>query len=218
MGQTKKCSKCKIEKILDENFYFSIKENRYKSACNDCENKRKSKLRRDNIEKYRDIERRSKKKHYERNKPRIKRYLDRTKKIRKERAAKWFQKNKDKVREKRNAYARKRRAGSLEIRLKDNMRRRFNSFIKGGRKKMISYVGLTLDELKVYLESKFYPNPKTGEDMSWDNYGYYGWHIDHIIPLSKFDFNNDGDAKKAFHYTNLQPLWAKDNFEKGDRI
>jgi predicted glycosyltransferase involved in capsule biosynthesis len=26
--------------------------------------------------------------------------------------------------------------------------------------------------------------------MTWDNYGKTGWHIDHIIPYCKFDFNN----------------------------
>jgi len=51
--------------------------------------------------------------------------------------------------------------------------------------------------------------------MNWNNYGYYGWHIDHIKPCSSFDLSKDLEQRKCFHYTNLQPLLAKDNLEKG---
>ena len=70
-------------------------------------------------------------------------------------------------------------------------------------------LGITMKELKVYLEKQF----KTG--MTWENYGFYGFHIDHIRPLSSFDFTKPEERKKAFHYTNLQPLWAKENMSKG---
>jgi len=50
--------------------------------------------------------------------------------------------------------------------------------------------------------------------MSWDNYGYYGWHVDHIIPLSAFDLTDPIQFKKAMYYTNLQPLWMEENLAK----
>jgi hypothetical protein len=54
--------------------------------------------------------------------------------------------------------------------------------------------------------------------MSRDNYGYRGWHVDHIVPCSAFDLTNIEEQKKCFHYTNLQPLWAKDNLSKGNKF
>jgi hypothetical protein len=63
-----------------------------------------------------------------------------------------------------------------------------------------------------HLESHF------TEGMNWDNYGVYGWHMDHIIPCAAFDLTKPEDQSKCFHYTNLQPLWAKDNLSKRDTI
>jgi signal recognition particle GTPase len=73
-------------------------------------------------------------------------------------------------------------------------------------------IGCTIQELMAHLESKFV------DGMSWDNYGVDGWHIDHIVPCSAFDFNNEDDAKRCNHYTNLQPLWAADNIRKRDKV
>jgi hypothetical protein len=48
--------------------------------------------------------------------------------------------------------------------------------------------------------------------MTWDNWTTDGWHIDHIKPLaSSFDLTDRKQFLEACHYTNLQPLWAKDN-------
>lgn len=72
-------------------------------------------------------------------------------------------------------------------------------------------LGCTIEELQLYLESKFKPG------MTWDNWEPSGWHIDHIKPLADFDLIDEEQMRKACHYTNLQPLWAKDNFSKGAR-
>lgn len=75
-----------------------------------------------------------------------------------------------------------------------------------------SLIGCTPQELAEHLESQFLPG------MSWENYGYRGWHVDHIIPLAKFDLRDAEQQAAAFHYTNLQPLWAEDNLRKSDKV
>ena len=71
-------------------------------------------------------------------------------------------------------------------------------------------VGCSPTELREHIEKQF------TDGMSWDNYGTYGWHLDHIIPLSTAETRED--VFKLNHYTNLQPLWATDNLKKGKKI
>ena len=76
--------------------------------------------------------------------------------------------------------------------------------------KTFDIVGCTPQYLKEYLENKF------TEGMSWVNHSQYGWHIDHIIPLSSA--KTEDELYKLCHYTNLQPLWAEDNLKKSNKI
>ena len=99
--------------------------------------------------------------------------------------------------------------------LEYNLRNRIKMFLKTTKFNKIksgtlSIVGCTTIELKEYLENQFV------DGMSWDNHGLYGWHIDHIIPMSSA--TNEEDLYKLCHYTNLQPLWATDNLKKGTTI
>lgn len=82
----------------------------------------------------------------------------------------------------------------------------------------IDDLGCSIEELRKYLEDRFYRDNKTEQMMSWKNHGLHGWHIDHIIPLSLFDLTNREQFFKACHYTNLQPLWAKDNISKSNKV
>lgn len=79
-------------------------------------------------------------------------------------------------------------------------------------------LGCTIDEFIKHTENLFYDNPETGEKMTWDNHGLFGWHFDHILPLSRFDLTDREQLLQAVHYTNIQPLWAKDNIRKGNKI
>ena len=104
------------------------------------------------------------------------------------------------------------RKTNFNRRMGDRLRNRINCSIKKGIKggSAVRDLGCSIDELKSYLESRFQ------QGMSWDNWGTYGWHIDHIKPLSRYNLCIPEELKEACHYSNLQPLWAKDNLKKGD--
>jgi hypothetical protein len=126
------------------------------------------------------------------------------------------QENVDKTRERNREYQRQKWQSDFEYWLKKTVGRRMRDalFCQSAKKQgcTIALIGCSAAVLALRLESMFLLG------MSWENYGYHGWHIDHIIPLAKFDLSDSAQQAAAFHYTNLQPLWAKDNLRKGDRV
>jgi hypothetical protein len=113
-----------------------------------------------------------------------------------------------------NYYKKKRLDGKFSDfdKFKQSVRRRtcyaFNRIKINKPYNTETLLGINMAELKAYLESLF------KEDMSWDNRNL--WHIDHIIPLASAKTKED--MIKLCHYTNLQPLWAKENMSKGAKI
>jgi hypothetical protein len=100
---------------------------------------------------------------------------------------------------------------------------RLNGFLKKeGSQKTASIkilIGATKEELKKHLESKFYKNPKTAEQMTWKNYGS-SWEVDHIKPCAAFrdeDITKHETQKKIMNINNLQPLWTFENRSKKDK-
>jgi len=117
----------------------------------------------------------------------------------------WRKRNPEKCKEGRRRF-RKTPAGKC----RHNARRRIKDLLKAPES-FSSLLGCTGKELAAYLEAKF------TKKMSWDNYGTY-WHIDHVIPLAKFDLTCPKQRAIACHWTNLQPLEAKENIMKSDKI
>lgn len=110
--------------------------------------------------------------------------------------------------------ARNRRSRDVIFRLSTNLRRRMLLAIKGQSKsaQSMKLLGISGKDCLEHLKSLFWPG------MSLDNYGKDGWVIDHIIPVNSFDKTDPDWQFKAFHYTNLQPLWFKDNSTKFSRL
>lgn len=72
----------------------------------------------------------------------------------------------------------------------------------------VSILGCSLDFFTQYIQEKF------TEGMTLENHGE--WHLDHVIPLATAATRED--VVRLNHYTNFQPLWAKDNLSKGAKI
>lgn len=109
-------------------------------------------------------------------------------------------------------YKRNRTAADIDFRNRCNIRSLVKSAIKrkGYKKnsKTFDILGCDYETFKAYFESLFKPG------MTWENHGY--WHIDHIYPVSKA--MDEQHLLQLNHYTNLQPLWADENWAKGTKI
>lgn len=125
----------------------------------------------------------------------------------------YYLNNKIKIREYDKLRRRKKYNSDPIFKLIALHRRRLARALKGKGKPTSSHLllGCEIEIWKKHIENLW----MTG--MTWDNHGMYGWHIDHIKPLASFNFNNISEIYKAFHYSNTQPLWAKENLSKGSK-
>lgn len=87
-----------------------------------------------------------------------------------------------------------------------------------------SRIYLSLEKNKPTIE---YLGCSAAEYLKWiltNNNGYTldnrgsEWHIDHVIPLSKFDLDDEEEQLIAFNWRNTMPLSAKENLSKNNKI
>ena len=211
--QLKYCTGC--SKILSLDKFRKKKNGKFLAKCMDCTNKHSRDLYDSNkqeIAETRKIKRmnRTEQEKNDKAKRDHEYYLQNTESIL-YKTNEYKKNNKDKIKEYNNRE---------EVKLANRVRKRIKRALKNNIKfgKIKELIGCSVAELKQHLERQFYTNSKTGEQMTWDNYGFYGWHLDHVIPLASFNLIDREQVLKACHYTNLQPLWAKDNLQKGKKI
>ena len=100
--------------------------------------------------------------------------------------------------------------------LNSRMRTLIYQEIRGGkrRKSWKEFIDYNLNDLMRHLESKF------TKGMTWEKFMNGEIHIDHILPLSFFNYTSADDAefRKCWSLENLQPLWAEDNMKKHNKV
>jgi len=90
------------------------------------------------------------------------------------------------------------------MRLRSLVYQNLRRYSDGGKVKPSKKYGIDYKKIIKHLE----PLP---EDIKL-------YHIDHIIPLSRFNLNNEEEIKSAFAPENHQWLLAKDNLSKGNKL
>ena len=119
--------------------------------------------------------------------------------------------NKEKRKKYKRLYERERKKKDHLYKLTQNYKNRISKALKGigiKSKSTEQLLGCKIYEFKKHIENKF------SDGMTWENQGL--WHVDHIIPLSSAQTLKEKEL--LFRYTNCQPLWAKDNLSKSDKI
>ena len=143
----------------------------------------------------------------------VKSYNDKNKDRLKEYHRKYYKAHKVALRSKRAEYQRNRRATNIVARIRHSLASRLTQAVRRKYGRTINIIGCPIEDLKIYLESKFEPG------MTWENYGRGDgrWHIDHIIPCALFDLSKPEHQYRCFHFSNLQPLWGIENLTKGKK-
>ena len=194
----KTCTKCKVERSLDEFHKNKISKDGRKSVCKYC------------VKKYN-------KEYQEKNKEKTKKYIEENRehinKRSREYNRRWKEENKEYVRKREREYRKKRRKEDPLFKMKCTLRSRnlkaFKASLWHKDSKSIDMLGCNYEEAFKHIESQF------TDGMSWSNHTTDGWHIDHIIPLASA--KTEEELIKLCHYTNLQPMWAEENLSKGCR-
>ena len=211
--QNKTCSMCLAEKPISE--FYKKKDGKYgvDGRCKDCFNALNAKRRLANPEK----ERLRHADWYNANKDKIarsraKRRIENPEMAMANVARRKAKDHPEKYRSEILRASRKRQStprGKLDNSISSNIR---DSIVRGSKagRGWEDLVGYTIDDIMAHLERRFQ------QGMSWENYGRGGWHVDHIVPKSLFNYSTPDaiDFKRCWALSNLQPLWGVDNVKK----
>jgi|688.fasta_scaffold317982_2 hypothetical protein len=208
----KTCVKCQIEKDLIDFSNNKAKKDGKCVYCRSCYTIVNREWRQNNPKQDKKIHDKWKKDNIEKVRKNSLKYYHRHKEERNKYSKQYRQKHKDRIRIKNREYTIKKYYSDINFRLTVLLRGRLWKAIARNSKQSssLTLLGCTIDELKIHLEKQF------TKKMTWKNYGK--WHIDHIKPCCSFDLTDFEQQKLCFHYTNLQPLWAKDNIRKNGKV
>lgn len=232
----------KICKTCGENKEYTHyrTSNRHKDGhlneCKDCISRKRREYYLSNIDKHKE----NNKRYYDNNKSEIckkidkskkkendKRYYEKNKEIIKEKSKEYYEKNKDVIKEKSKEYYqknkekinkpsdRKRELKRIYYKKRKHqyiwreiLRKTVTQLKLNKNQTTLDLLGYNYDDLKKNIESKF------KRDMTWNNHG--DWHIDHIIPISKFKKGTPANIVNDLR--NLRPLWANENLYRQNKI
>ena len=190
------CSSCKIEKEASSFYANHRVADGLSYSCKGCQALQSKSYRTKNKDKISD----NKRKWYDANKLEVLQYQ-----------ASYYESNKEHIVSRVVQYRKKRLKTDMSFKLQKNLRHRLSKLLRQQSSKIaVEFLGCSLDELKNHLEANFQ------NGMTWENYGK--WHVDHIRPLSSFDLSSPEQLQQACSYVNLQPLWAKDNRSKSNKV
>jgi hypothetical protein len=196
----RKCTYCSV--LLNQDNMVKNRPN-----CKSCYNAKSKEYKKNNKETVSE----NHKQYYENNKDKISEYYKDHYKNNKdtymENNRKWREENRETI----NMKANERFKNDPIAKLKKVCRTRIAIALKKNSLRSLKLIDCDIQFLKEWLQSQF------DDKMTFENHGTY-WHIDHVIPCATFDLTIEDEIKHCFRWTNLQPLEAKKNMEKQDKL
>lgn len=204
---TKICSKCGMEKNISDFGKELLGKDGLCSRCKSCV----SLYYKERHEKIKEVYNEKQREYRKNNPEKVLEYRAKTKDIRKEQVKEYKEKHRKEISE----YQRNYRNDKRKTDKKRNIRDRFSCLMRNHMKNYIlegkgnsswtSFVDYTADDLLEHLGEKAFQK---------------GYEIDHIIPVSLYDFKEMGDAefRKCWGLKNLRMITKKENSIKGNNL
>jgi hypothetical protein len=212
----KKCCKCKIEKPLEKYGKLNKSPDGLRYDCKDCRNEyniqnrekiksknecyykenKESLLVKNKLYRIQNEQNISNQRKEYRNRKDVKEHI-------KCKNKEYLPIRKEKIKEK--------RISNLNFKIGQILRSKIHKMLKNQKTSYTKYIGCDIEWFKKWIEFRF------DENMNWNNLGSY-WHIDHILPINRFNLINDNDKMICFHWTNLQPLESTENRQKSNKL
>ena len=206
----KECTKCGEVKAFGEYYKDNSKKDGLLSYCKCCRNQYIT----DNKNTVACRQKMYREKNKERTTAYNIQYYNKNKEIIAEKGKQYREANKETIAERKQKYQKDRRANDPVFRMINSLRSGLGKAMNGTAKckKTMELLGCSRKQLRKHLSAQF------TEGMTLENYGADGWVIDHIIPVSHFDHKDQKQVEVCWHYTNMQPLWDRDNLIKSDML
>jgi hypothetical protein len=212
------CSACKIEKPLDQFWPRADSKDGYRGQCIACKKawtltprgkivkEKKNKRRRESAEykaKQAEWEKGAAVREYRR------RYKQQAHRKQRDRE---YQRS-EKYLSKKRIACRNRYQNSIKLKIHGAVSCRIRGLIRKQNRSWPEILGYSAQQLMDHLEKQF------RKGMTWKNFGIHGWHIEHIVPASSFNFSSleDPEFKACWSLGNLRPEWAEVNWAKSDK-
>jgi hypothetical protein len=129
----------------------------------------------------------------------------------KKKAKEWVENNRIKMKQLQRDWTQLKRNTDRIFKIKSNLKTRLSAiFNKKDIDKHVDFLGCNY---KLYVDWIFYEESK----FTAENHGKE-WEIDHVIPLSHFDLEDDFELYLAFNWRNTLPLTCIENMQKKNNI
>jgi len=116
------------------------------------------------------------------------------------------------IQQRQTEYQRNRRQIDPAFKLAGGLRSKMYKFMNGIQSQTASnLLCCTKDDFVEWMKFQLKPG------MTMENHGSL-WHMDHVIPVARFDLTVPEEQQRCWHWSNFQPMNGSENMSKQDKV